>query len=119
MFVFALGSVRSSTSLAEAADSDSVCHTSVLSDVLDEVTARRPNSLRVGNVSATMDSPLNHDEYITDHPSAAAKFCCAELASVAASFTGSTALTSITFGLSTVTNLSHPTPTRSAAAPTS
>jgi hypothetical protein len=60
---------------------------------------------------------LNHEEYITDQPWATAKFCCADMASVVASFTGSSADTSTTFGLSTARNSVQPTLARIAAAP--
>src|SRR2546422_7985080 len=60
---------------------------------------RRPNSLRVGNVSDTSVSPVNHDEYTMRCPYADAKFCCADRASVGASATGLSAPSSMTPGL--------------------
>ncbi len=117
MFEAGVGSARSRTIFVDAAESDIGIQTSPESDVLDSLVSRRPNSLRVGKVSATMLSPLNHEEYITDHPRATAKFCCAERASVVASLTGSMAETSTTFGFSTVRKSLQPTLARTAAAP--
>ena len=98
MFVSGVGRSRSSTIFVDFAARDSGVQTSVFSDPFDSATSRRPNSLRVGNVSDTCVSPVNYDEYMMSQPYAVAKFCCAELASAAASRTGSIALMSITLG---------------------
>ncbi|KAB2873382.1 MAG: hypothetical protein F9K43_06145 [Bauldia sp.] len=101
MLVVGVGSASLSTRLDEAAAVASVTQRSALRLPLLCCTSRRPNSFRVGKVSATWASPENHDWYMIDQPRAAAKFCCAELASVVASATGSMLPASITLGLST------------------
>jgi len=76
---------------------------------------RRPNSLRVGNVSETSVSPVNQDEYMIIHPYAWAKFCCADRDRIGASATGSSALASITVGSGTVSQSLHPARSRAPA----
>jgi hypothetical protein len=58
----------------DAAVCESGNQTSPLKLVFDGSTARRPNSFRVGKVSATSVSPAIHEVYMISQPYAAARF---------------------------------------------
>src|ERR1039458_5723055 len=105
MFVVGLGRGRSSTIFVEAAASAIGVQTSDRSEPLTSAICLNPNSFRVGKVSATSASPENQELYTASQPYAAAKFCCAELASSVWLAVGSTVAASITFGFVTSTNL--------------
>ncbi len=60
MFDAGVGRSRSSTVLVDAAASESGAQTSALSDPFRSEIRRKPNSLRVGKVSETFASTVNH-----------------------------------------------------------
>ncbi len=76
---------------------------------------RMPNSLRVGNVSDTFASPVNHAPYMASRPNMSTKFCCADNDSVMPLAVGSTVEASMTLGLVTVRNSSPQAVTPSAS----
>src|ERR1700730_8769367 len=104
MLVAGVGSVRSTTIFDEAAATDNGDQTSVLSDPLRSEISRKPNSLRVGKVSETFASPVNHALYMISQPYAEAKLGGAEAARVEPLADGSTVEASMTFGLVTWRN---------------